>query len=80
MPGRYVGSGCRDPHILDLSTSWRSVDSFIPGTHWIEGWLGPRIGLNEEERKSRPYQDSNSEPSAIQPIVSLCTNCIILDP
>jgi hypothetical protein len=27
---RRMGSGCIDPHFLDLSTSWRAVVSFMP--------------------------------------------------
>jgi hypothetical protein len=23
----------------------------VPGTHWMEGWVGPRTGLNEVERR-----------------------------
>jgi hypothetical protein len=38
-----------------------------PSTHWIGDRVGPRAGLdNVEKRKSRPYRDSNSDPSAVQ--------------
>jgi hypothetical protein len=55
------GSGCIDPHFLDLSISWRWVVSFTPrplyprerapGTHWIGGWVGPRAGLDDMEKR-----------------------------
>jgi hypothetical protein len=56
------GSGCVDPHFLDLGTSWRWVVSFTPrrftrgerahGTHWIGGWAGPRAGLDDVEKRT----------------------------
>jgi hypothetical protein len=46
------------------------------GTHWIGSWVGPRTGPDEEERsKSFPYRDSNSDPSAMQPVTSRYTDC-----
>jgi hypothetical protein len=41
------GSGCRNPHFLDLCASWRWVTSFtpeeiVPSTHRIAGVVGPR--------------------------------------
>jgi hypothetical protein len=57
----YGGSGCIDPHFLDLGTSWRWVVSFTPrplyprgkshSTHWIGGWVGPRAGLDDVEKR-----------------------------
>jgi hypothetical protein len=47
-----------------------------PGTPWIGGWVGPRTGLDDVERKkSCPYRDSNSDPSAAQPVASHRTDC-----
>jgi hypothetical protein len=53
-------SGDIAPHILNLGTGWRWVVSFMPlplytrrkapDTHWIEGWVGPRAGLDIMER------------------------------
>jgi hypothetical protein len=58
---RIWGSGCIDPYFLDLSTSWRWVVSFTaqplypveraPGTHWIEGWVDLRAGLDNMEKR-----------------------------
>jgi hypothetical protein len=55
------GTGCIDPRILNLGTSW-SVVSFTPrslyprgkasGAHRIGGWVGHRTGLNDAERKT----------------------------
>jgi hypothetical protein len=47
------------------------------GTHFIGGWVGPRTGLYDvENEKSRPYRDSNSDPSVVQPVASRYTNCV----
>jgi hypothetical protein len=61
MQWRHMGSGCIDPHILHLGTNWRWVISFMPrplppqergpGTLWIGGWVGPRTGLEDVERR-----------------------------
>jgi hypothetical protein len=53
------GSGCIDPHFLDLDTIWRWVVSFTPlplhprarGTHCVGGWVGPRGGLDDVEKR-----------------------------
>jgi hypothetical protein len=54
------GSGCIDPHFLDLGTSEWSASrpgrftpgEIAPGTRWIGGWVSPRAGLDDvEERK-----------------------------
>jgi hypothetical protein len=51
MPWRHMRIGCIDPHFLDLCTNWGQVVSFMSwllysGTHQIEGWVGPRSGLD----------------------------------
>jgi hypothetical protein len=47
--------------ILDLSTRWRwsaslpgrfTPGEIAPGTHWIGGWVGPRIGLDGVENRN----------------------------
>jgi hypothetical protein len=48
--------GCIAPHILDLGTIWRWVMSFTsqplyPDTHWTGGWVGPRTGLDDVEKR-----------------------------
>jgi hypothetical protein len=57
---KAYGSGCRDPHFLDLGTSWRWVvnapASLLPGkeppgTHWIGGWVDLRAGLDDLEKR-----------------------------
>jgi hypothetical protein len=62
MPWRRTGSGCIDPHILDLGTRERWVVSFTPwplssrerapGTHQIGGRADPRAGLDTGEEKN----------------------------
>jgi hypothetical protein len=42
--------------------------------------VGPRAGLEAlEKRKSRPYRDSNSDPSVVQPVASRYTDYSIPD-
>jgi hypothetical protein len=42
-----------------------------PSTHWIGGWVGPRTGLDDVERKkSYPYWNSNSDPLVVNPLAS----------
>jgi hypothetical protein len=55
------GSVRIDPYFLDLGTSWRWVVSFTfrsfypgetaPGTHWLGGWMDPRKGLDDMEKR-----------------------------
>jgi hypothetical protein len=50
-------------------------DSFTPGDrvssiHCIGGWLCHRVGLDDVEKKSSPYWDSNADPSVVQPVAS----------
>jgi hypothetical protein len=54
-----MGGGCMDPRFLDLGTSWRSRPCrFTPGeralgtTHWIEGSVGPRAGLDDVVKRT----------------------------
>jgi hypothetical protein len=55
---------------LHFSAAERAI-----GTHWIGGWVGPRTDLDDvEKRKSCPHQNSNSDPSAFQPVASRYTD------
>jgi hypothetical protein len=54
-------NGCIDPYILDLGASWKWSPSrpgcFYPSernpdTHWIGGWVGPRTGPDDVERRT----------------------------
>jgi hypothetical protein len=38
------------------------------GTHWVGGWVGSSVGLNDME--NWPYQNSASDPSVVQPLAS----------
>jgi hypothetical protein len=52
-----------------------------PDTHWIGGWVDPRTGLDDlEKRRFLPYWDSNSDPSVVQPVASHYTDYSITDP
>jgi hypothetical protein len=45
-----------------------------PGTHWIGGWVYPRAGVDDVEKRTfLTYRDSNSDPSVVQPVASRCT-------
>jgi hypothetical protein len=52
---------------------------FIPGertpyTHLVRGWVGPRAGLDDVDNwNCWHYQDSNSDPSDLQPVASRYT-------
>jgi hypothetical protein len=49
-----------------------------PGTHWIGGWMDPRAGLDDEERRKYYfYRNSNSDPSTVQPVASRYTDCTL---
>jgi hypothetical protein len=58
---KAYGSGCIDPHFLDLGTSWRWVVNFTPrppyprerapDTHWIGRWVDLRAGLDDLENR-----------------------------
>jgi hypothetical protein len=43
------------------------------GAQFIGGWASPRTCVDDLERS--PYQDSNSDPSAVQPIAIRYTDC-----
>jgi hypothetical protein len=56
----YEGNGCTDPDFLDLGTSWRwsasrpgryTPGERAPGTLWIGGWVDPRAGLDDVEKR-----------------------------
>jgi hypothetical protein len=40
---------------------------FTPGNHWTGHWVGHRTGLEEVYS---PYRDWNSDPYAVQSIIS----------
>jgi hypothetical protein len=87
-------SGCRPVQVHVFLTSplvggerWASRPChFTPGerasgAHWIGGWVAPTTSLDDvERRKSYPTGTQNSDPSAVQPVASLCTGCAIPAP
>jgi hypothetical protein len=46
-----------------------------PGTHWTGGWVGPRAGLDTEDRGKIlfPCRETNPGRPVIQPVVRHCT-------
>jgi hypothetical protein len=47
-----------DEGVLSASHSGR----FSPGTHWIGGWMGPRVGLNAVAKRKIPSPCLESNP------------------
>jgi hypothetical protein len=79
------GSGCIDPHFLDLGISWEwsvsrrgcfTTGKRAPGIHWIGGWVDSKAGLNNVEKKICPYRDLNCDPAVAvgQPVASHYTD------
>jgi hypothetical protein len=68
----YCGSGGEAPRILYLGTRWRSVVIFTlrplhpreraPRTHWIEGRVSPRAGLDTVVKRDIPSPCQESNP------------------
>jgi hypothetical protein len=58
---KAYGSGCIDPHFLDLGTiggEWSTSrpshftpGERAPGIHWIGGWVDLRAGLDDLEKR-----------------------------
>jgi hypothetical protein len=72
------GSGRIDPHILYLGTvtPWPLYPrQQSPGTHWMGGWMDPRAGVDDvEKRKFLISQGLEFWPSVVQPIASRYTD------
>jgi hypothetical protein len=43
---------------LYASAALSSAEKY-DGTHWIRDWVGPRTGLDTEEKNFRPCRESN---------------------
>jgi hypothetical protein len=75
--GGVLGSGGIAPRILNLGTRWSGgewsaslPDRFTPrerapGTHWIGGWVGPRVVLDAVVKRKIPipFQNKNTQSS-----------------
>jgi hypothetical protein len=67
MPWRHMGEWRYSSTIFDLGTRWLAScpgrftsGEIAPRTHWIEGWVGPRAGLDAvEKRKILPCRELN---------------------
>jgi hypothetical protein len=47
-----------------------------PGTHWTGGWVGPRNGLDDVERRQISLLPGlELRPSAVQPVAREYTEC-----
>jgi hypothetical protein len=57
----YGGNGCIDPHFLTSTLAggkWKASrpghftsKERAPSTHWIGGWVDPRAGLDDAEKR-----------------------------
>jgi hypothetical protein len=83
------GSGCIDPHFLDLGTSWKWVISFIPWLLYpgkestvpfvqVVGWTPLLVWTTWRSENSWSYCDLNSDLLVIQSIASRYTDCTIV--
>jgi hypothetical protein len=47
----------------------------VPGTHWIGGWVGPRIFLETVSNRKipSPRRESNPDHPIVQPVASRYT-------
>jgi hypothetical protein len=87
-----MGSGCIDPHFLDLGTGWRGVVSFTPPVFYPRGkssWypLDRRLGEPQSrsgrrgEQKIPDHTGTQTPASSVfQPIANRYTDIAILAP
>jgi hypothetical protein len=86
-----MGGGFIGPRIPDLGISYRRVVSFTSrplshgewatGTHSMGDRVGPKIGLDDVDRREiLPLLDSNSDPWIVQPVGSRYTGRTIPTP
>jgi hypothetical protein len=51
-----------------------------PGTHWIGGWVGPRAGLDDVEKRILEPTGSRTDSSVVQPVAwSRCLRALSSD-
>jgi hypothetical protein len=63
-----MGSGCIYPLILDFLSDCFTPQGRAPGIHWIGGWVGPRTGLDDvEKRKFLPLPELELRPLGSPP-------------
>jgi hypothetical protein len=50
-----------------------------PGTHWTGGWVGPKAGMDNMQKRKflPPLGYSNSDPLVVQHVASCYTDCAI---
>jgi hypothetical protein len=82
----YWGSGGIAPHILDLSTRWRLVVSFMPQLLYPQGkspWypldrrlVGSRVILDAVVKRKipSPHWESNPRTLTVKPVAQCYTN------
>jgi hypothetical protein len=91
MSWRHMGEWRYSSAVLDLSTRWRWVVSFMPqplypqvkSPHWIEGWMGSRAALGAVKkmeiscpcRQSNPGRPDNSLVTMLTIVPISCYWC-----
>jgi hypothetical protein len=48
-----------------------------PSTHWIGGWVDPRVGLDDVEKILVPTVTRTPTPQSSSPLTSRYTDCAI---
>jgi hypothetical protein len=56
------------------STPWPLYPRKMPGTHFIEGWVGPQGRTGRVQKISPPH---GFDPWTVQPVPSCYTDCAI---
>jgi hypothetical protein len=68
---KAYGSGCIDPHFLDLDTLLPRESA--PGTHSVGGWVGPGTSLDTSEQRKN-FAPAGNWTSAIQSVACCYTD------
>jgi hypothetical protein len=83
----YGGMGIQihvfvSPELGGVEWSASQPGRFTHGTLWIEGWVGPRTGLDDVENRNifALHRDWNFGPSVAQPVASRYTDWAIPAP
>jgi hypothetical protein len=77
---KAYGSGCIDPHFLDLGTSWRWVVNFTPRPLYSQGKTSEPVWTIWRRGNYWLYRDSNSDTSVVQLVASRYTDYVIPAP